>query len=410
MRSRKSDAWADKDACDTVAARHEVDPDFQSEHELGDVGVYRSCHVLLKGACTCCISSATLSANEGRNNMPASPKRFAIALLTTVVAVGTARAQSSYPCTETNGNLPNPYRQVENWAFPPRPWSPVNAVAVDPNNNLWAVDRCETDDCVPVIELGPDGKTLKNFGAGLFVEPHQAAIDRDGNLWVADAAAKGMKGMQVTKLGRDGRVLLKLGKPGQGAGQTSLDIFDSPTGVAVASNGDIYISEGHGEAKVNNSRIMVFTKDGKLIKTFATYGRGDGQLRSPHALAFDSQDHLYVADRGNSRVVIFDKDGKFLAAWKQFGRPSGVAVDKNDMLYVADSQSSDTPGAANYNPGCQRGIRVGRVTDGKVMYFIPPPVPPDPKMQPPIGIVVDGNGAIYAASDDQMDIKKYLKN
>jgi sugar lactone lactonase YvrE len=342
--------------------------------------------------------------------MPASPRRFAVALLTAVVAAGTARAQSSYPCTETNGNLPNPYRQVENWASPPRPWSPVNAVAVDPNNNLWAVDRCETDDCVPVIELGPDGKTLKNFAAGLFVEPHQAAVDRDGNLWVADAAAKGMKGMQVTKLGRDGRVLLKLGKPGEGAGQTGLDIFDSPTGVAVASNGDIYISEGHGETKVNNSRIMVFTKDGKLINTFATYGRGDGQLRSPHALAFDSQDHLYVADRGNSRVVVFDKDGKFLAAWKQFGRPSGVAVDKNDMLYVADSQSSDTPGAANYNPGCQRGIRVGRVKDGKVMYFIPPPVPPDPKMQPPIGIVVDGNGTIYAASDDQKDIKKYVKN
>jgi sugar lactone lactonase YvrE len=331
------------------------------------------------------------------------------ALLASAAAAATASAQSSYPCTQTNDNLPNPYRQVENWASPPRPWSPVNAVAVDPNNDLWAVDRCETDDCVPVIELGPDGKTLRNFGAGLFVEPHQAAIDKDGNLWVADATPKGQKGMQVTKLSPDGRVLLKLGKPGQGAGETGLDIFDSPTGVAVASNGDIYISEGHGEAKPNNSRIMVFTKDGKFIKTFGTRGTGDGQLRSPHALAFDSRDHLYVADRGNSRVVVFDKDGTFLAAWKQFGRPSGLAVDKNDMLYVIDSQSSDNQGAANYNPGCRRGIRIGSVKDGTVMYFIPPPVPPDPKMQPPIGIVVDGNGVIYAASDDQMDIKKYVK-
>jgi hypothetical protein len=58
----------------------------------------------------------------------------------------------------------------------------------------------------------------------------------------------------------------------------------------------------------------------------------------------------------------------------------------------------------------RRGIRIGSVKDGKVVYFIPPPVPPDPKMQPPIGIVVDGNGAIYAASDDQKDIKKYVKN
>jgi sugar lactone lactonase YvrE len=342
--------------------------------------------------------------------MSATRNGFAIALLATVIAAEMACAQSSYPCTETNRNLPDPYRQIENWASPPRPWSPVNAVAVDANNNLWAVDRCESDDCVPIIQLGPDGKTLKNFGAGLFVEPHQAAVDKDGNLWVADAAAKGAKGMQVTKLSSDGRVLLKLGKPGQGAGQTGLDIFDSPTGVAVASNGDIYISEGHGETSVNNSRIMVFTTDGKFIKTFGARGTGDGQMRSPHAIAFDSRDHLYVADRGNSRIVVFDRDGNFLTAWKQFGRPSGVAVDKNDMLYVVDSQSSDNQGAANYNPGCARGVRIGSVKDGKVMYFIPPPVPPDPKMQPPIGIVVDRNGTIYAASDDQKDIKKYVRN
>ena len=85
------------------------------------------------------------------------------------------------------------------------------------------MDRCETDDCVPVIELGPDGKTLKNFGAGLFVEPHQVAIDKDGNVWVADAGAKGAKGFQVTKFSPDGRVLLKLGKPGQGAPKDQTD-------------------------------------------------------------------------------------------------------------------------------------------------------------------------------------------
>jgi DNA-binding beta-propeller fold protein YncE len=330
-------------------------------------------------------------------------------VLFTTGAAGLAGAQPSYPCTETNDNLPNPYTQVLNWAAPPRPWMPVNAVTVDPNNNLWAVDRCETDDCVPVIQLGTDGKTLKNFGAGLFIEPHQVAIDKDGNVWVADASAKGAKGFQVTKLAPDGRVLLKLGKAGQGERQNGLDIFDSPTGVAVAGNGNIYISEGHGESRPNNSRIMVFTKDGQFINTFATYGSGDGQLRSPHAIAMDSQDRLFVADRGNSRIVVFDRDGKFLAAWKQFGRPSGVAVDRNDMLYVIDSQSSNNQGAANYNPGCQRGIRVGSAKDGKVMYFIPPPVPADPKMQPAIGIAVGPDGAIYAASDDQMDIKKYVR-
>src|SRR5262245_23563177 len=155
---------------------------------------------------------------------------FAVALFASIAAAGIAGAQLSYPCTQTNDNLPNPYRLVANWASPPRPWMPVNAGAVDPKNNLWVADRCETDDCVPVIQLSPDGKTLKNFGAGLFVEPHQVAIDKDGNVWVADAGAKGAKGFQVTKFSPDGRVLLKLGKPGQGDCETGLDMLGSRKG------------------------------------------------------------------------------------------------------------------------------------------------------------------------------------
>lgn len=155
---------------------------------------------------------------------------------------------------------------------------------------------------------------------------------------------------------------------------------------------------------------MKFTKDGRFIKTFATRGPGDGQLRSPHAIAIDSQDRLFVADRSNSRVVIFDKDGNFIAAWRQFGRPSGIYVDKNDMLYVADSQSSDAPGAANYNPGCRRGLRIGSTKDGRVQYFIPPPVVTNPVFQPPISVAVDHNGAIYLGSDDQMTVHKYVRN
>ncbi len=336
-------------------------------------------------------------------------RRIAIALLATSAVAGAAGAQTgSYPCTGAS-DLPNPYKLVTGWAQTPRPWQPVNAIAVDKNNNFWAADRCEDDSCKPIIELSPDGKTLKNFGAGLFIEPHQAAVDRDGNVWVADAGSKNGKGMQVTKLSPDGKVLLTLGKPGQGAGQKSLDIFDAPTGVAAASNGDIFISEGHGEG-VNNSRIMKFTKDGKFIKTFATLGSGDGQLHSPHAIAVDSQDRLFIADRSNSRIVVFDKEGKYITAWKQFGRPSGLAVDRNDMLYVADSQSSDDPNAANYNPGCRRGIRIGSTKDGRVQYFIPPPVVVNPMFQPPIGVAVDRNGTIYAGSDDQKDVKKYVKN
>ena len=70
----------------------------------------------------------------------------------------------------------------------------------------------------------------------------------------------------------------------------------------------------------------------------------------PHALAMDSRGRLFVGDRGNNRIQIFDQDGKFLEEWKQFGRPSGLFIDKNDVLYVADAHSN-----AKQNPGFTRG-------------------------------------------------------
>src|SRR5215831_13798777 len=165
----------------------------------------------------------------GGRVMHSGLKTIALAMLATTALAGAAYAQASYPCSSDS---PNPYRMVTNWAQMPRGWDQINAVTVDQNNNFWGVDRCEAAGCKSVFEIGPDGKTLKNFGADLFVEPHQAAVDRDGNLWVADATPKGAKGLQITKLAPDGRVLLKLGKPGQGAGSAALDTFDEPTGVA----------------------------------------------------------------------------------------------------------------------------------------------------------------------------------
>ena len=174
--------------------------------------------------------------------------------------------------------------------------------------------------------------------------------------------------MQVMKLSPDGKVLMTLGKAGQGG--KGLDVFDQPTSVAIAPNGDIFVAEGHAPT-FGNSRIMKFDKDGKFIKTFGHVGSGDGEMKSPHVIVFDSQGRLFVADRSNSRIDIFDQDGKFLAAWKQFGRPSGIWIDKNDTLYVTDSESEDAPGKDTNNPGCNRGIRIGSVKTGKVDVLYP---------------------------------------
>jgi len=94
-------------------------------------------------------------------------------------------------------------------------------------------------------------------------------------------------------------------------------------------------------------------------------------------------------------------DGKFVAEWKQFGRPSDVAIDKNDMLYVADSQS--TP---SNNPGFKQGIRIGSVKDGKVTAFIPEPSVEAGAAE---GIGVDDAGDVYAGWTAKMAVRRYVK-
>src|ERR1700742_1865168 len=112
------------------------------------------------------------------------------------------------------------------------------------------------------------------------------------------------------------------------------DTCNGPSAVVVAPNGDIFVADGHGGD--TNARIVKFSKDGKSITAWGHKGPGQGEFQTPHGLAIDAAGHIYVADRENDRLQIFDQDGKFIAEWKQFGRPSGVFIDKNDMIYVAD--------------------------------------------------------------------------
>jgi hypothetical protein len=114
----------------------------------------------------------------------------------------------------------------------------------------------------------------------------------------------------------------------------------------------------------------------------------------------DSTGRLFVGDRLNSRIQIFDQDGKFLAEWKQFGRPSGMFIDKNDILYVADSQSDE-----NRNPGFKQGIRIGSAKDGKVTAFIPETV----DLGALEGVGVDDAGNIYGGYTNRMDLRRWTK-
>ena len=298
-------------------------------------------------------------------------------------------------------NLPNPYRAAENWAQLPAgmKWAGVISIQPDAKDRIWVFHRGET----PILEFDQSGKLLRSFGKDMFVQAHGMAIDMDGNVWVTDSQNKDGKGQQVVKFSPDGKVLMTLGKAGV-AGEGP-DTFNGPADVVVAPSGDIFVADGH--VAMSNGRVVKFSKDGKFIKAWGKLGAGPGEFNVPHSIAMDSRGRIFVADRSNSRLQIFDQDGKFIDQWKQFGRPSGVYIDRNDTMYVADSQSN-----ATQNPGYKRGIYIGSAKDGKVTAFIPYSGPDPDKVanEGAEGIAADGKGNVYIGDVSAMVLKKYVRS
>jgi len=331
-----------------------------------------------------------------------------------VAALATASALAEAP----PNSQPNPFRTVENWFKLPagRMWGSTSAVDVDRDGtSIWVAERCGANTCAgkmdpPILKFDQSGTLVKSFGGGMFVFPHGIAVDKDGNIWVTDGQGRDGKGHQVFKFSPDGEVLMTLGKAGV-AGDGP-DTFNQPDDVAIAPNGDIFVSDGHTPA-MGNARVMKFTKDGKFIKQWGKHGSGPGEFEVPHALAFDSRGRLFVGDRANNRIQIFDQDGNFIDQWKQFSRPSGVYIDNHDVIYVTDSESTDKPGYG-YNPGWRRGIRVGSAKDGSVAAFIPDPLSPTtdgklPATSAAEGVAADAAGNVYGAEVGPKTLKKYAR-
>lgn len=335
------------------------------------------------------------------------------------LSVDRARAQTASPLP-----LPNPYHIDETFKLemPPglQSLGSVSGVKVGRDNNIYVFHRCVENSCTghndvpPILVYSPQGKLLRSMGAGMIVWPHGIAVMPDLSMWLTDAVApNGVdknnpgKGHQVLHVDKNGQVLLALGKAGVAGADH--DTFNAPTDVVIGPSGGIFVTDGHGAG--TNARLVKFDKNGKYITEWGTRGAGPGQFEAPHALAIDSRGRLFVADRPNSRIEIFDQDGKFLMEWKQFGRPSGLAIDKNDMLYVTDTQSTKD------RPGFENGIYIGSAKDGKVTGFIPKIRPhstwegagPDRTNMEAIGVAPDAS-AIYGGETGLLTVVKFVKN
>ncbi len=252
---------------------------------------------------------------------------------------------------------------------------------------------------------------MKSFGEGLFSFPHGFYLDHEGYLWVTEGAPAGdprevegiRRGMghQVFKLNQDGEVVMTMGE----AGVSGYDPkhFNGPSGVVIAPNGEIWVTDGH---RGGNNRIVKFSKNGEFLLEVGggveSVSGDPGKFNDPHDITMDSQGRIIVADRGNNRIQIFDQEGNLLKVWTQFGRPSTVFVDGSDTIYAGDGMSGE-----RWNPGWERGIRIGDVQTGWVTAFIPDSEAPTGTGVEFLG--VDFRGNIYAGEVGRQRLVKYVR-
>lgn len=248
-----------------------------------------------------------------------------------------------------------PYKLVE-WPAPATnaagfaaPWNliQVTNVAVTQKGNILVLHR----GAHPILEFDPGGKLIRSWGDGMFSEgkvaaipkmnwapdrsrysavygpagctscgAHSVRVDPQGNIWVVDAT-----GHVIYKLNQDGKEIMRLGT--KGVAGTSTSTFNLPTDIAFASNGDLYVTDGYGSA-----RVLKFTRDGKFILQWGTRGAGPGQFELPHNVVVDAQERVYVTDRENQRIEVFDSNGKFLTEWKNTGGVSALALTKDGRI------------------------------------------------------------------------------
>ncbi len=221
------------------------------------------------------------------------------------------------------------------WPQMPEGWSflEVAGVATDSQDRVYVFNRGEH----PVMVFQADGKFLSSWGEGEFVRPHGIWIGPDDAVYLTDDL-----GHTVTKYTVAGEPLMTLGTRGVPS-DTGVENFDYrtikqaagpfhyPTNLVLNSQGEMYISDGYG-----NARVHKFSPKGSLLFSWGELGDGPGQFHLPHGIAVDSIGRVFVADRENDRLQVFSPDGEFLEAWTSVVRPCQVFIDARDNVFVAE--------------------------------------------------------------------------
>ncbi len=318
------------------------------------------------------------------------------------------------------GNSDLRYEVIEGWGDFPSDWNilDITGVAVDSHDRVFTFSRSEH----PVCMFSPEGRFLGSWGEGVFKRPHGIFIAPDDSVYCV-----GDWDHSVRKFTPDGKLLLTIERSKESGSngfqwndpatiKRVLPPFHFPTDAALSRHGDLYVSDGYG-----NAQVHVFSPDGQLRFSWGEPGTGPGQFMTVHDVCVHSEGRVYIADRENSRIQIFSPEGKFITQWTDVQRPNMMALDSKGSIYV--TEMGRKLGGSNTTPelnGPQARVTVrdlsGKVLaqwgaadpEGKDLYFAPH------------GIAVDSRGDVYVsevsgtfsrgkASAERSVLHKYLR-
>ena len=195
------------------------------------------------------------------------------------------------------------YQPAEGWGEWPEGWDKGDAAAVgvDRWDNVYAFNRGPH----PMVVFDRDGKFLRSWGEGVFRNAHGVHMGPDDTIYLTDDGDH-----TVRKCTLDGKVLLTIGIPGKASAYMSGEPFNRCTHTALSPQGDIYVSDGYG-----NARVHKYTPDGRLLHSWGGPGTLPGEFNIAHNITCDEAGWVYVADRENHRVQVFDGNGKYETQW-----------------------------------------------------------------------------------------------
>ena len=214
------------------------------------------------------------------------------------------------------------YTVQEDWWTLPEGWEFgwIPAVAVDSQDRVYVYSRSEH----PMVVFDREGNFINAWGDDILKDAHGIFIDADDNIYCTERDTHVMR-----KFTTDGELLMTLGTPDEPGAEG--EPFNQPTDFALGPDGEMYISDGYG-----NARVHKYSPDGELIKSWGQPGTGPGEFDLPHCVRVDPRNRLMVADRENNRIQFFTLDGEYIEEWGDLLQPDTIYIDEDDLVYIAE--------------------------------------------------------------------------